>query len=176
MRYFVTLGDRTLEVDLGPEGIQVDGGRVEADLVEMDGTQLRSLLLDGRSHAVLASRKGKGDWSLHLAGRHLSARVVDERTRALEEMTAEPDGGIGITQLRAPMPGLVIKVEIEEGDQVCQGQGLLIVEAMKMENELKSPGDARVKRVMAQPGDAVEKDQVLLEFEPLEEELEEGAE
>ena len=164
MRYFVTVGERTLDVELGPDGIRVEGEPVDADLVEMDGTEIRSLLLDGNSYQVLAARVGRGNWKLHLFGRHLSARVVDERTRALEEMTGQSGGPLGPAVLRAPMPGLVVKVEVKEEDVVQEGQGLVIVEAMKMENELKSPGDGRVRRVLVSPGEAVEKDQVLVEF------------
>jgi pyruvate carboxylase subunit B len=172
MRYYVTMAGRTVEVELGSEGIRVDGEPAEVDLVEMDGTQVRSLLLNGKSYRVLAARKGRGSWNLHLYGRHLDARVVDERTRALEEMTGEPEGGQRLTVLRAPMPGLVVKVDVAEGDPVKEGQGLVIVEAMKMENELKSLGEARVKRVLVGPGDVVEKDQVLVEFHPPEPEEE----
>ena len=75
---------------------------------------------------------------------------------------------MGPSALRAPMPGMVIKIEVEEGQQVSAGQGLVIVEAMKMENELRSPGEARVGRILVEEGTAVEKDQVLMEFSPLE--------
>jgi biotin carboxyl carrier protein len=64
------------------------------------------------------------------------------------------------------MPGMVVRVEVEEGQAVSTGQGLVIVEAMKMENELKSQGDVRVRRILVSPGEAVEKDQVLMEFDP----------
>jgi biotin carboxyl carrier protein len=75
------------------------------------------------------------------------------------------------------MPGLVVKVEVEEGDPVRKGQGLVIVEAMKMENELRSGGEALVRNVLIAPGETVEKDQVLIEFDPLEGRgKEEGAE
>ena len=167
MRYFVTIGSRTVEVELGPDGMLVDGRAVTADLMEMDGTQVRSLLLDGRSHRILASRTGKGAYALHLSGRHLETRVVDERTRSIEEMTGAPGGAKGPKVLKAPMPGMVVRVEVEEGDEVAEGRGLVIVEAMKMENELKSDGVAKVKKILVGPGEAVEKDQVLIEFEPL---------
>lgn len=174
MRYFVTMGDRTVEVELGAAGVRVDGVEVDADLVEMDGTEVRSLLLDGRSHRVLAGRKGRGIWSLHLAGRHVRARVVDERTRSIEEMTGDRDRVPGPGTLKAPMPGMVVKVDVEEGQMVLAGQGLVIVEAMKMENELKSLGDVRVRRILVSPGEAVEKDQVLMELDPPEKVGEEG--
>jgi len=93
--------------------------------------------------------------------------VVDERTRSLEEMTGAREGAKGPKVLKAPMPGMVVRVEVEEGDEVAEGRGLVIVEAMKMENELKSDGVAKVKKILVGPGEAVEKDQVLIEFEPL---------
>jgi pyruvate carboxylase subunit B len=165
MRYFVTIGDRELEVDLGPEGIRVDGQEVLADLVEMDGTDVHSLLLGERSHRILASRNGTEEWVLHLSGRQLRAQVVDERTRAIRRLAGAREGAGGPRALRAPMPGLVVKVETAEGEEVVAGQGLIIVEAMKMENELKSEGAGRVSRVHVEPGEAVDKDQVLVEFE-----------
>ncbi|MFC1575749.1 biotin/lipoyl-containing protein [Gemmatimonadota bacterium] len=174
MKYFVTIGPRTLEVELGPRGVRVDGQEVSADLAEMDGTQVHTLLVGGRSHRILTARNGGGEWSLYLSGRHLKAQVMDERTRAIREMTGMREGSGGPKALRAPMPGLVVKVEVEEGDQVFPGQGLVIVEAMKMENELKSDGEALVSRVLIASGDAVEKDQVLIEFEALKVDGEEG--
>ncbi len=168
MRYFVTIGDRTLEVELGPDGVRVEGEEVEADLVEVDGTEVRSLLLGGASHRVLARRKGQGLWGLHLPGRHLKARVLDERRKVIEEMTGEGEVPRGPTVLKAPMPGLVVRVEVEEGMEIEEGTGLVIVEAMKMENELKSPGAVRIGRISVHEGEAVEKDQTLMELEPLE--------
>jgi len=168
MRYFVTIGDRTLDVELGPHGVVVEGEKVDADLLEMDGTEVRSLLLGGRSHRVLATRKEKGVWGLHLSGTHLTARVVDERTRAIQEMTGSGEGATGPKALKAPMPGLVVRVEVEIGQEVVEGDGLIIMEAMKMENELRCVGGARVKAIHVQEGQAVEKDQILVEFDPVE--------
>jgi biotin carboxyl carrier protein len=168
MHYFVTIGERTLDVELGPHGVLVEGEKVDAELMEMDGTEVRSLLLDGMSHRVLATRKGKGVWGLHLSGTHLTASVVDERTRAILEMTGSGEGTTGPRALKAPMPGLVVRVEAEIGQEVVEGDGLIIMEAMKMENELKSEGEARIKAIHVQEGQAVEKDQLLVEFDPIE--------
>jgi pyruvate carboxylase subunit B len=165
MKYFVTIGEREMEVELGPEGIRVDGEEVVADLVEMDGTEVHSLLLGGRSHRVLASRNGSEEWALYLSGRQLSAQVVDERTRSIRAMAGSSEVFGGPKTLRAPMPGLVVKIEAEEGQTVVRGQGLVIVEAMKMENELKADGDGQIGRILVEPGQAVEKDQVLVEFQ-----------
>lgn len=165
MRYFVTVGHRTVEVELGTGGVKVEGVRVNADLMEMDGTEVRSLLLDGRSHRILATRKGRGLWSLHLAGHHLTARVVDERTRSIEEMTGDGEGALGPSALAAPMPGMVVRVEVEEGQPVSAGQGLVIVEAMKMENELIAEQAGTVTAVHVSPGDTVDTGAALAELE-----------
>lgn len=165
MKYSVTIGNRTLEVELGPEGVTIDGVHASVDFAEMDGTDVYSLLLEGRSHRVLAARESAHTWSLHLSGRHLLAGVLDERTQAIQEMTGRADQSAGPKTLTAPMPGLVVKVEVEPGDEVYPGQGLVTVEAMKMENELRCEHPGRVSRVSISPGDAVEKDQVLVEFE-----------
>lgn len=168
MRYFVTVEDRTFEVELGPEGVTVDGKPVRAELAHVPGTEVRSLLVDGRSHRVLA-RKGKaGLWRIELRGQALDVQVLDERARAIREMTGAGAGPAGPRPIRAPMPGLVVKVEVSEGDRVAPGQGVVIVEAMKMENELKAEGFGVVSRVLVAAGEPVEKDQVLIELSPVE--------
>ena len=165
MKYFVTIGDRTLEVDLTPEGARVDGTTVTADLARVPDTGVHNLLLDGASHRILSRGRGGGVWDLHLAGGAVRAEAVDERTRAIREMTARTAGPAGPKPVVAPMPGLVVKVEVAVGDTVAEGQGVVIVEAMKMENELKARAVAVVAAVHVAPGDTVEKDQVLIDFE-----------
>lgn len=165
MRYTVTVGERTLQVEVGPEGLLVDGRPVEADLRPIPGTEIRSLLLDGVSHRLLARRKGAGEWEIHSGGRRLPAQVLDERMRAIRAMTGAASGPAGPRPLRAPMPGLVIRVEVTVGQAVEPGQGLVIVEAMKMENELRADAAGTVKGIRVAAGEAVEKDQLLIEFE-----------
>ena len=76
----------------------------------------------------------------------------------------------GPQPIKAPMPGMVVKVEVDVGDRVELGQGIVVVEAMKMENELQAQAIGVVRRVHVEPGQAVEKDQVLVEFGSLEDE------
>ncbi|HZD05189.1 MAG TPA: hypothetical protein VE173_09735, partial [Longimicrobiales bacterium] len=85
MRYYVTIGGRIHQVVLGADATLVDGAPVESDLQGIAGTEVRSLLLDGRSHRLVARRVRQGEWSLHLGGHTLHAEVVDERTRAIRE-------------------------------------------------------------------------------------------
>lgn len=167
MIYHVTIGDTTRVVSLGPDGVTVDGVPHGVELDRLGSGPVRSLLLDGRSHRLSATRSGSEQWDLHLRGRRLVASVVDERTRAIREMTGSGAGPTGPRPITAPMPGMVVRIEVREGDPVQAGQGVVIVEAMKMENELASAVDAVVTKVLVSEGEAVEKDQVLVDLGPV---------
>lgn len=170
MIYHVTIGKRTFEVDLAADGVRVDGREVAADMAHVDGTPLHNLLLDGASYRLVAKRIAAGRWGLHMRGRRLEAEVLDERMHAIRAMTGAGAGPVGPRPVRAPMPGLVVRLEVQVGDVVQTGQGIAIVEAMKMENELKAEGPGRVKGIQVSEGDTVDKDQVLVDFESLDEE------
>ena len=169
MIYHVTLQDRTFEVELGPDGVTVDGRAVDVDLTRLRNGGARSLLLDGASYRIAARRVGPETWDLHSRGSRLRADVVDERTRAIREMTGAGAGAAGPRPVVAPMPGMVVKIEVEEGDVVEAGQGVVIVEAMKMENELKADARATVLKIRVDEGQAVDKDELLVELGPVEE-------
>ena len=163
--YFVTIGERSIEVEIGADGVRVAGEPVQAELLTLPGTGVRSLDVDGRSHRLVAARKGKGEWDLHLNGSGMTARVLDERARKIAAMAAVSQGPKGPKPVSAPMPGMIMKVEVAVGDEVAAGQGVVIIEAMKMENELKADGAGTVKAVRVTAGQAVEKGTVLIEFE-----------
>ena len=165
MRYFVTIEGRTLEVELTPEGPRIDGRPVQAELVPIPGTPLRHLLLDGHSWPLVAQAgQAQGAWQLQLDGQRFEIEVLDERTRAIRAMTARSAEGAGPRPVRAPMPGLVSRVQVAPGDAVAPGQGVVIIEAMKMENELKAEAAGVVARILVAAGEAVEKGAVLVEF------------
>jgi biotin carboxyl carrier protein len=174
MRYFVTLGGRIVEVELAPSGVRVDGTARSADLETVPGGPVRSLLLDGNSHRVVARSLGQGRWDLQLRGLRFTAEVVDERTRVIRAMISAGGPPPGPKPVRAPMPGLVVRVEVQVGDRVRPGQGLVIVEAMKMENELRAEASGRVTGIRVSPGEAVERDQVLIDLAPEDEAAAEG--
>ncbi|MDZ7779915.1 MAG: biotin/lipoyl-containing protein [Gemmatimonadota bacterium] len=164
MLYHVTVGGRTFEVEFGADGIEVDGRQVDAELAALGGTPVRGLRLDGASYRVVAHPEGRGGWRLNVSGHPIEAEVVDERTRAIRELTGAIGAASGPKPVTAPMPGLVVQVEVTEGDEVQPGQGVVIVEAMKMENELKAEVPCVVGTVHVAAGDTVEKGQVLVDF------------
>ena len=165
MRYFVTIDDQVFEVELGDK-IRVNGTVLDAELLAVPGTPVRRLAIAGRSHPVhVATREGKGEWDFHLDGDRFMASVVDERTHAIRSMTGAAAKNTGPRPIKAPMPGLIKRIEVQPGETVSAGQGVIIIEAMKMENELKADAGGLVKRIAVQPGAAVEKGAILIEFE-----------
>ena len=164
-RYVVSLLGERYKVEVGRDGrVAVEGRELEASLTATGTPHGHSLLVGGSSFALLASRGHGGEWQLEINGRTVPARVLDAHRARVRELSVAAGEGGEVASLRAPMPGLVVGVAVDEGEAVEEGDTVLIVEAMKMENELRAPGPARVTRVLAAPGEAVEKGQVLVEF------------
>jgi biotin carboxyl carrier protein len=165
VRYVVLVDGQSIEVDVDGERVTVAGQTYTASLAVIPGTPLRQLLLDGRPLTLSLEAVGRGRWVLTPAGERWEIEVLDERTRHVRSLTGASDQRRSANVLRAPMPGLVIRVHANAGDKLPAGTGLVVLEAMKMENELKAPAPCVVKAVRVSPGEAVEKGQVLVEFE-----------
>jgi pyruvate carboxylase subunit B len=162
VKYTVTVRGRAYEVELHGGEARVDGELMQAALHGVPGSPLRSLVLPGGVVTFAMVRQDSG-WRVHAAGEVWEARVVDERTRRLQEMTGTARGIGGHVGVKAPMPGLVLRLEVEVGQHVRTGQGVVVLEAMKMENELTAPIAGTVTGVHVRPGEAVGKGTVLVE-------------
>ncbi len=162
--------------DPGLDSLEVEAAdgasleRVQVGLGTPEGNPVRGVRLGQRSLTLLARRVGKGHWQIEVEGRRYEAQVNDRGQEAALQALVARGATAGIAPLRAPMPGLVVRVEVEVGQVVEPGDGVVIVEAMKMENELRAPARARVTGLPVEAGMAVEKDAVLVEFGPVEEE------
>jgi biotin carboxyl carrier protein len=165
MRYFVHLDGRRIEVQLDGDELRVEGVPVEVDLAPGGRASVRSLRVGDRSIRVLSERDAQGCWTLEVDGVPHKVEVLDRAQDSARAAKKAAAGAAGPSPLRAPMPGLVVRVEVALGDVVEAGQGVVIVEAMKMENELKAPTAGRVSAVKVQQGATVERHQVLVEFE-----------
>jgi pyruvate carboxylase subunit B len=156
---------QTVEVELDGERVTVEGHTHTASLGVIPGTPLRQLLLDGRPLTLAMEPLGRGRWALTASGERWEVEVLDERTRHVRSLTGAGEQRRSADVLRAPMPGLVVRVHASPGDRIAAGAGVVVLEAMKMENELRIQASAVVKAVRVAPGEAVEKGQVLVEFE-----------
>jgi biotin carboxyl carrier protein len=165
MKYVVLLNGQTIEVEVDGDRVTVDGKTHSATLGLIPGTPLRQLLIDGRPLTLSVEPIGRGRWALTPKGERWEMEVLDERTRHIRSLAVGGESRRAPGVLKAPMPGLVVRVQVEPGQKVEAGTALVVLEAMKMENELKAPGPALVKAVRVSAGEAVEKGQVLLELD-----------
>ncbi len=164
MKYFVTLGETTIEVVVDGEVVVVDGRRLEARLERVPGTPEVRLLIDGLATSLAVESHDGSALRLVDRGAVRELTVEDERARHIRLLAGAGKAVDGHSVLKAPMPGLVLRILVAVGDRVAAGMPLLALEAMKMENELRAAGPGVVAAVRAAPGDAVQKGQVLLEL------------
>ena len=167
MKYIVEIAGKRIEVAIEGDQVSVDGAPAErARLSDIEGTPVRLVTIGDAVHRVIARRDGqRGSYALRIDGRRYAVEALDERTRAIRDLSAAAAGPVGPQPVRAPMPGLMVRIDVKAGDQVIAGQGVAAMEAMKMENELRAPAAGRVKAVHVAVGQAVEKGAVLVEFE-----------
>lgn len=161
VKYTVTVHGRPFEITVTGSEVTVGGKRVSAVMSAVSHTPLRVLRLDGRSHTLAVVRVGEG-WLVQVGGERWHAVVEDERTRELKRV-GRGAGQPGAAVVRAPMPGLVIRVEVEVGQHLEARAGVVVLEAMKMENEITSPGAGVVSAVHVAAGQTVEKGAPLVE-------------
>jgi biotin carboxyl carrier protein len=162
MKYITTIDDKQFVVEIIDEKhVSVDGKVYEIDFESVAGQPVYSLIVDGRSHESYIYQ-GDDNWQVLMRGRLYPVQVEDEREKRLR---AAAGGGIAETgeyHLRAPMPGLVVTIPVTEGQPVKRGEVILILESMKMQNELKAPRDGTIGRIRVRPGETVEQKQTLL--------------
>jgi len=138
----------------------------EADIVQLSSTEFN---LINHHHCVTAkvsgSDRGCKNLKVEIEGETFLVEIKDELDQVLEKMGFGQATNKQVKQIKAPMPGLVLEIAVIDGQDVNQGDKILILEAMKMENSLLIHTQARIKRVVVTAGQAVEKGQVLIELE-----------
>ncbi len=155
-------GKLTRVVGLEREGegyrILVDGKKVDADVAQISASTI-SILLDGQSFVVHITPMLEGKVKLETGPHEYTAVVVDPRAcKGRKHSIAEAEGK---QQIIAPMPGKVIRILVKAGNAVEAGQGLAVIEAMKMQNEIKSPKSGVVERVVVKEGQNVSAGEIL---------------
>lgn len=165
MRYIVDVGSERVEVELDGDRASAAGLVAETGLVEVPGTPVRLVTVGDTVHRVIARRTGaSGGYTLWVDGWRYDVEALDERRRAIRDLSAASAQAAGPAPLTAPMPGLIVRVNVAVGDVVAAGQSMVVMEAMKMENELRAPSAGTVARINATEGSAVERGAVLVEL------------
>jgi biotin carboxyl carrier protein len=166
MKYEVQLSsaseEKTRVIELERDGagwrVALDGRTVAADAVEI-APDTFSILLDGQSFEINVTPSPDGKLKLQIGSQEFIAEVIDPRA-----WSGRRHGAVeaqGRQQIVAPMPGKIVRLLVKAGDHVEAGQGLLVVEAMKMQNEIRSPKNGTVERVLAKEGQPVNAGDVL---------------
>ena len=162
MKYITTIGEREYSIEIiNRNMIIVDGVPYEVDFSSISGQPVYSLLIDGRSYEGYMY-PDDDDWEVLLQGSMYAVNVEDERERRLRQALGEGPTPSGEYHLKAPMPGMVVTVPVFEGQEVAKGDVVIILESMKMQNELRSPRDGVISRMRVKEGDSVERKQTLL--------------
>lgn len=161
MKYIVTVGERTFEIGVNQDNqITFDEEIVDIDFTSVGGG-LYSLLVNNESfEAMVEERDGK--WYVLMRGDLYEVDVVDQRTQLLRARAGAHVPEAGELLVKAPMPGLVVAIPVEVGQEIQAGQAVVILESMKMENELKAPRAGRIERINVAPRESVEQGKVLV--------------
>lgn len=162
MKYQTIVNGETFDIDINEDGrILVNGDPRAVDFRVLRRGELYSMLLDHLSFEAVVEERDE-IYHVLMDGDLYEVEVTDERSRRLANaFMAFGDTG-GEVSIRAPMPGLIVRMAVEEGQAVSKGETLIILESMKMENELKSPRDGTIHRILVSVGENVEQNKVLV--------------
>lgn len=146
-------------------------GTINNQLFELDRTQSNSnswhILKEGKSFniEILKVDKVAKQVDLKLNGKRNTVRLSNQFDALLKSLGMDNLASKKVLELKAPMPGLVLNIAVKEGDTIAKGDALIVLEAMKMENIIKSPTEGVIKKIHAIKGNAVEKNQLLISFQ-----------
>jgi biotin carboxyl carrier protein len=164
MKYFARVGESEYEIEIDQGQVLLNGEPVEVDLTQVGNPELYSILFGGRSYDMLVQSE-RSNYTITFGGEQFVVQIEDERSRKLNQGRRAPALPQGELAIRAPISGLIVKVLVEPGDSVADGQPLVILEAMKMENEIRSLRTGVVKSVAVSAGERVEQNAALLVLE-----------
>lgn len=153
------------EVNTDRDGIFVNDQAVAIDIHKVNNTIFHILYKNRSFNAELISIDKQGKTcSVRVNSYVYTMSLSDRFDELLHQLGMDSLSALKVSELKAPMPGMVLKVLVSEGDEVKKGSNLLILEAMKMENVIKSPADVVIKSIKVNPADKVEKNQVMIIF------------
>jgi biotin carboxyl carrier protein len=164
VKYFARVGETEYEIEIDGERILLNGEAVEVNLSQVGIPELYSVLFGGRSYDVLVHSE-RSNYTVTFRGEQFVVQVEDERSRKLNSGRRAPALPHGELPIKAPISGLIVKVLVEPGESVADGQPLVILEAMKMENEIRSLRAGVVKSIAVAVGKRVEQNEALLVLE-----------
>ncbi len=156
MTYDVLVDGKTHQVELerGERTwlCKVDGQAIEVDAA-LTARDVLSVLVSGKAYEIKRERSLQGELHMVIGSARYAVDVQDPRSLRTRRAVAGADSGP--QKLKAPMPGKIVRILVSEKEEVKAGQGVVVMEAMKMQNEMKSPKDGKVQKILAAEGSAV---------------------
>jgi biotin carboxyl carrier protein len=165
VKYVVTVNGVRLDVARDGDGVRAGDVVACAHLADVDGTPVKVLTIADEVHRVVVQRgTARGQYVLGIDGHRYEVEALDERARAIRDLSSRDARVARPAPVVAPMPGLIVRVNVEVSDAVTPGMPVVVMEAMKMENELRAHSAGVVSAVRVQPGTVVEKGAILVEL------------
>lgn len=182
MKYRVQVQDKSFLIEISEKQnqleVNLEGKKFQAEFLPLKNNNHFSLLLGNKFQDVEID-KSDGVYTVFVRGQKFECLIEEERFSKLTRLTGSvvtpvaesakrtggPADSYGGKELKAPMPGLIVELKVKKKNKVKAGQGVLVMEAMKMENEIRSHIEGTVKEILVKEKQVVEKDQLLLRFE-----------
>ncbi len=162
MRYIATINEEVFMIEIIDEHhVTINGKPLVVDYNSVSGQPIFSILVNGRSFEGFVY-SGEENWEVVLMGRQIPVQVEDEREKRLRAAAGGSISETGEYHLKAPMPGMIVSIPVKENQEIEKGEVLVILESMKMQNELKSPRAGVISRIRVNSGESVEQRQTLL--------------
>lgn len=163
--YKISMGNTSFNVEKTHDFILVDNNTMDWDIRRIKDRHYH-ILYKHRSYnlEVIDWNENQKTLSLKLNGKEATIRIQDPQDLLLEKLGIRDSQAVRPTDVKAPMPGLILHIPLSVGQAVRKGDTLLVLEAMKMENAIKAPQDGTIKEIAVQQGQSVEKNQLLVQF------------
>ncbi|MBP6334800.1 MAG: biotin/lipoyl-binding protein [Bacteroidia bacterium] len=163
--FIVTVNSKEFQVEFEKNAKEINGKPFVADILEFRKGKFH-IIRDNKSFVaeLVETNPEEKSFVIKVNNSNYTINVRDKYDVLLKEMGIDASLGRKVNDIKAPMPGLVLNVLVENGQSIQKGDALLILEAMKMENVLKSPADGVVRKIRITKGDKVEKNQIMIDL------------
>ncbi len=162
MKYITTVNNKTFTVEINREGELIINDEIrKIDFHQNESNSIVSLIIDNQSYEVIVEEH-EDNYQVMITGDLYEVAVTDEREQRLARATGGLVSAAGEIAIKSPMPGLIVDVPVAVGEEVTAGQTVVVLESMKMQNELKSPRDGVIDRITVKPGQNVEQNKLLV--------------
>lgn len=162
----IIIDDRVYRVEASKQenAVIINGKTLNLDSAAL-GNNRYNVIIDGKSISVEVISNQDKNPQIKINGKLYNPVIKDETDILLERLGLNIKAKKEVKELKAPMPGLVLDIRVEVGQQIKEGDPLIVLEAMKMENVLKSPSNVTIKSIAVAKGDAIDKNTLLISFE-----------